>query len=75
MPVVGGFKHALVSDGTGLTVDNSTPTDMVQGAAARAMLEHLMLYRRTKNFSMLLNRSKPLFTFSRSSQSASSLLC
>jgi hypothetical protein len=25
MPVVGGFKHALVSDGTGLNVDNSTP--------------------------------------------------
>jgi hypothetical protein len=24
MPVVGGFKHALVSDGTGLNVDNST---------------------------------------------------
>src|SRR5262245_56152752 len=25
MLVVGGFKHALVSDGTGLNVDNSTP--------------------------------------------------
>src|SRR6478609_7409248 len=25
MPVVGGFKHALVSDGMGLNVDNSTP--------------------------------------------------
>jgi len=25
MPVVGGFKHALVSDGTGLNVDYSTP--------------------------------------------------
>ena len=25
MPVVDGFKHALVSDGTGLNVDNSTP--------------------------------------------------
>jgi hypothetical protein len=25
MPVVGGFKHALVSDGTGLNVDNSAP--------------------------------------------------
>ncbi len=24
MPVVGGFKHALVSDGTGLNVENST---------------------------------------------------
>jgi hypothetical protein len=25
MPVVGAFKHALVSDGTGLNVDNSDP--------------------------------------------------
>jgi hypothetical protein len=28
MPVVGGFKHALVSDGTGLNVDNSPPADV-----------------------------------------------
>src|SRR5262249_21245263 len=28
MPVVGGFKHALVSDGTGLNVDNSPPPRM-----------------------------------------------
>jgi hypothetical protein len=34
MPVVGGFKHALVSDGTGLNVDNSTPADVRYGSKA-----------------------------------------
>ena len=27
MPVVGGFKHALVSDGTGLNFDSSVPRE------------------------------------------------
>jgi hypothetical protein len=34
MPVVGGFKHALVSYGTGLNVDNSTPADVRYGSLA-----------------------------------------
>ena len=34
MPVVGGFKHALVSDGTGLNVDNSIPADVRYGSKA-----------------------------------------
>src|SRR5215467_8388538 len=34
MPVVGGFKHALVSDGTGLNVDNSAPADVRYGSNA-----------------------------------------
>ena len=34
MPVVGGFKHALVSDGTGLNVDNSPPADVRFGSKA-----------------------------------------
>jgi hypothetical protein len=34
MPFVGGFKHALVSDGTGLNVDNSTPADVRYGSEA-----------------------------------------
>jgi hypothetical protein len=34
MPVVGGFKHALVSDGTGLNVDNLTPADVRYGPIA-----------------------------------------
>ena len=34
MPVVGGFKHALVSDGTGLNVDNSTLADVRYGSGA-----------------------------------------
>jgi hypothetical protein len=34
MPVVGGFKHALESDGTGLNVDNSIPADVRYGSEA-----------------------------------------
>jgi hypothetical protein len=34
MPVVGGYKHALVSDGTGLNVDNSPPADVRYGSLA-----------------------------------------